>query len=170
MTKGLLIARAYTLLHGETPKVCLSCVMDLDYAETTFGGRGHSLFARDALEAKVVVGKGLYSSLMHRARWISDYYPVAYAKATSSPASADKDCPSAAAVLINWALYLLLGWYILLKSSLLNRRLKRSKRAGDVFSARCWRDHLIYESRRYRDLKREYQLSEPSSRNPPITS
>jgi len=170
LTRGLLMARVYALLHRDAPSVCLSCVMDWDYARATFEHRRHPLFARDAVEAKVFVGKALYSSLLRTAGWISDYYPVAYAHAVSSPSPANPRPASALSRLLNGVLYILIGRYMLAKSSLLNRRLKNGRRNGAVFAVRSGPDHLIYESRRYIDLKKEYEMAESSSRGHAITS
>jgi hypothetical protein len=164
LARSLLIARAYGVLNRGAPGFCLSCVMDDAYARSAFKSRRHPLFARDAIEARVLIGQGVYKSLMRSARWISNYYPVAYQAsiANDSEASAASR-PSAFARILNLVLYAVLGRYMLAKSTLLNRRLKALGRSGDVFSVRSGADHLIYESRRYGELRKEYESSEPAS-------
>jgi hypothetical protein len=142
--------------------------MDEDYARSTFGARGHHLFARDALEAKVLRGRELYDSLMSSATWISDYYPVAYRESVRS--RADKPpgakAPTAFSLALNRVFLSIVGRYIKAKSSRLNRRFRAAHRGGDLFRVRCGEDHLIYESRRYLDLKKEYQMAE----RPPVSA
>jgi len=163
LAKGLLIARAYGLVNRRAPNFCLSCVMDEAYAHSVFRLQGHPLFARDALEAKVLVGRGSYKSLLKTAGWMSDYFPFAYREAImDSPEASKIQRRPALARILNRLLFLTLSRYIRVKSSLLNRNLRAGGRSGDLFRVRCGEDHLIYESRRYVDLRREYEIAEPA--------
>ena len=161
LTKALVMARAYRLVNRGAPRICISCVMDEGYARSEFAGRRHPLFARDAIEAKVLKGRDHYESLLKAASWISDYYPVAYGETfTGGHATGPGRNPSSFARVLNRVLYLVIGRYIQAKSSLLNRRFRKGGRGGDVFGVRCGDDHLIYESRRYLDLKKEYEAAD----------
>ena len=163
LAKGLIIARAYGLVNRRAPNFCLSCVMDEAYARSVFRAQRHPLFARDALEAKVMMGRDHYKSLLRTAGWISDYFPVAYREAISdSPEASKIQGRQALARILNRLLFLTLGRYIRTKSFLLNRNLKARGRSGDLFRVRCGEDHLIYESRRYIDLRSEYEVAEPA--------
>jgi hypothetical protein len=168
LAAGLIMARAYSLANREAPAFCLSCVMDEDYARTTFHSQRHPLFARDAVEAKVLMGQGLYRALMREASWIAGYYPVAYNSATTTPGGATRRSSSGFVRALNKLLYATLGRYIRAKSYLLNRRLRANGRSGDVFKVRLGEDHLIYESRRYLDLRMEYGMAETTQ--PPLTA
>jgi len=161
LTKSLVLARAYGLVNRGTSRICISCVMDEGYAREAFGSRRHPLFARDAIEAKVLVGRARYESLLRTASWISDYYPIAYKEIfTGCRATRPQRDPSSFAKALNRLLYLGMGTYLLAKSSLLNLRFKKQGRIGDAFSVRCGEDHLIYESRRYLDMKKEYEAAD----------
>jgi len=163
LAKGLIIARVYRLVNRRAPHFCLSCVMDETYARSVFSSQQHPLFARDALEAKVLIGRDIYKSLLGTAAWMSAYFPVAYREAVSdTPREHKTQRRQALAGILNRLLFVTLGRYIRAKSSLLNRNLKASGRSGDLFRVRLGVDHLIYESRRYVDLRREYEIAEPA--------
>lgn len=159
LTWGLIMARAYRLTNRGAPDFCLSYVMDEDYARSTFKAQRHPLFARDALEAKVLLGQDLYESLMGEADWISQYYPVAYAETVglSSPSSKKKS-RAATDVVLNKLLCFVVGRYLRLKSYILNRKLAARGRESDLFDVRFGEDRLIYESRRYKTMRREYAV------------
>jgi hypothetical protein len=163
VTMGLLMARAFSLFHRQAPTVCLSCIMDEDFAHSAFATEGNSLFARDAIETKVVTGLALYSSLLSRASWISKFYPFAYDAAMGADHIEPRVTrPSAIDRVLNKLLFLSVGRYMHLKSALLNRKLRAAGRLGDVFSIRCGEDHLIYESKRYASLREEYEVVLPA--------
>jgi hypothetical protein len=164
LARSLVMARAHSIVARGSPDFCLSCVMDEAFARGTFERQRSPLFARDALEAKVLRGRDLYESLMRTASWISDYYPVAYREAITPASKAPaKENPSAFERALNSLLFKTLGRYIQLKSALFNRRLMTAGRSGDMFRVRCGEDHLIYESRRYVELRKEYELAEQKS-------
>jgi len=161
LTKSLVLARAYGLLNRHDSRVCISCVMDEECARSAFEESRDPLFARDALEAKVLKGRGRYESLLRSASWISDYYPAAYREVLMGrPATSPKPNPTSFARVLNRLLYLVMGKYIQVKASLLNRKFRIGGRSGDVFGVRYGEDHLIYESRRYLDLKKEYEAAD----------
>jgi hypothetical protein len=171
LAKGLIMARAYGLVHRGGARICLSCVMDEEYARSTFEGRRHPLFARDAIEAKVLKGRDRYESLMGMASWISDYYPVAYREIVrSGRPPTPRRTRSSFAGAVNRLLFLTVGRYIRAKSSLINREFSRRGRSGDVFGVRSGEDHLIYESRRYLDLASEYEAADRRGRRSPVIS
>jgi len=152
LVRALLMARAYGILHRGRPVICLSCVMDEDYACSAFESRRDSLFARDAIQAKVLKGQGIYQSLMERAPWISKLYPVAYRKAARRGARANLGRPTRPDRILNRLIFETAGRYIRVKSSFLNRRLG----SGSRFEVHCTESHLMYESRRYLALRDEY--------------
>jgi hypothetical protein len=158
LTLGLIAARVFGLRWRKAPQVCLSCVMDEDFALRLFASQQGPLFARDALETKVMKGRQTYQSLLDRARWISDVYPSAYAatKRPSPDPPRRSPRPSAFDYIVNRFLYFTVGTYIKAKSALLNRRLTAMGQVDGVFEIRSAEDHLIYESKRYADLRREY--------------
>ena len=158
LTAALVMARVFNSFSPGSPQICLSCMMDEDFARSTFAEAHDPLFARDALQTKVLKGRGTYASLMKTAGWISSYYPLAYerAGATHAPRGAGRR-PSALSAALNQLLFRLVGRYLGLKASVLNRRLKEAGRSSDVFEVRSSPDHLIYESKRYTALREKYR-------------
>lgn len=157
LTLGLIISRIYRLSNRDSPNVCLSCIMDRDYAYSAFSYERGALFARDAIETKVMKGRGEYLSLLNAAGWISKYYPLAYEASNVVPSST-KEILRASVFdrFLNSLLFLTVGKYLGIKSAVLNRKLAAGGRAADLFDVLVGEDHLIYESRRYSALRREY--------------
>ncbi len=159
--KALLLSRVYSSLHREAPPICLSCVMDQRFARETFAKDQGPLFARDALQAVVMAGRSTYASLMKTATWVGEVFPAAYdaARGADGEQTENSKAPSSFDVIVNRLLFLVVGSYIKTKSALLNRRLAADGRNKSAFSTRSGEDHLIYESRRYSDLREEYSGS-----------
>jgi hypothetical protein len=156
LARALIFARIFSLTRPAAPEICLSCVMDEAYAESAFSKKQDPLFARDALATIVLRGGDTYRSLMNRATWISNIYPAAYSQREASPIKAPRRRrPNAVETVLNRFLYLIVGSYIKMKGSLLNRKLARHERRS-VFTIRAGYDHLIYESVRYVGLRHRY--------------
>jgi hypothetical protein len=157
LARSLLLARAYRTFHRKAPEICFSYVMDERFAQSTFESRRDPLFARDAIQTKVLKGREVYDSLLARAAWISDYFPVAYGGAAHEISKNQRgELPSPLQSALNRFLFHTLGRYLRLKSSLLNRLMSSEGRHSDLFDVRSALDHLVYESRRYVALRRDY--------------
>lgn len=157
LTLGLITARIFRVASPGSSQVCLSCTMDENFAHFLFASAEDPLFARDALESKVLTGSTVYRALMANADWMSGYYPSAYKSVGAHASTRTPGRPSSFDRVLNRALFLTVGSLIRLKSSLLNRRLRATGRWGDVFMVRCGEDHLVYESNRYSTLRRQYR-------------
>jgi hypothetical protein len=157
LAKSLLLARTYRTFHRGAPEICFSYIMDEQFAHSTFESRRDPLFARDAVQTKVLKGREVYDSLLARAAWISDFFPVAYGDAAHATAKNQRgEPPSPLQRVLNRFLFHTLGSYLRLKSSLLNRLMSSEGRNSDLFDVRSAEDHLVYESRRYAALRRDY--------------
>lgn len=163
LTKALILARAFSLTNGEAPPICLSCVMDEEYARMAFSADQGALFARDALQTVIVRGEPSYRSLLRGASWISRTYPVAFARRSTSVQTGSRTSrgSSAWARALNSFFFLLTGTYVRAKSFALNRRLVARGQFDSAFAVRMGEDHLLYESRRYRKLRTEYYAASP---------
>jgi hypothetical protein len=157
LTKGLLMARAYGVAHRNAPDICFSYVMDEAYARSTFESRRDPLFARDAIETKVLKGRVVYRSLMGTASWISEFFPRSYdASAFMRAEAAHGPAESTLGRVLNRFLFFAVGHYLQLKSKLLTGLLAATERHEDLFKVHAAEDHLTYESRRYSKLKETY--------------
>jgi hypothetical protein len=157
MTRALVMARIYRLLSPGSPQICISCVMGLRYATARFSKVQSPLFARDALQTRVMKGHETYRSLMSAAAWISGYYPRAYEaedlqRAHMGPLAG----PSAFEGAADRLLFSVVGRYLRFKAKALNARLRKRGAVDDVFEIRIGADHLVYESRRYAALQSDY--------------
>ena len=152
------MARVFSFISSQSPPICFSCVMDERFARSTFSDVQGPLFARDALETKVIKGYDVYQSLMRMAGWISIYYPAAYEPSEYSGIPIlITNRPSGLERVLNIFMFATVGSYLKLKSTLLNRKLYAARRTWDVFDIKCEEDHLIYESRRYVSMKQRYE-------------
>jgi hypothetical protein len=161
LTQGLIMARVFALLRRRVPQICFSCVMDEAYAQSLFGTPQDALFARDALETKVIRGKATYDSLLQQAAWISRLYPTrrsAFGK-PNERILGSKSKPYPFKRILNRFLFLTVGGYIKAKSHLYNKKFISLGQRGRVFTIRSAEDHLIYESNRYLELRRGYELA-----------
>lgn len=155
MLKALLLSRLYRLISG-SPPFCFSYVMEEERAYSEFSRQRDALFARDALSARVLVGEGFYRRLVGTAPWMKDYFPALYARRTSGEAPEEKHASRGMAAL-NRLLYLTVGSYVRMKAAVLNRRYRLKGQSSAVFQASVGADHCVYESNRYRRLRRMYE-------------
>ncbi|MDA4114998.1 MAG: hypothetical protein OK442_00410 [Thaumarchaeota archaeon] len=162
MLRALIIARIHRLANREVPELCFSCVMDEKWASQEFGKRQPPIFARDALTAKVIGGSPAYHALLKEAPWMADYFPAFYNMRLGETASPGRQplrprtAEKEGSALLNTFLYHTLGVFLRMKSWTLNRRLTKAGRHSAIFVTRRGPGHYIYESNRYRKLRKMY--------------
>jgi hypothetical protein len=161
-TRALLKARLFRLKEKNVPWICLSYVADEDFIEREISENRNPIIARDALSAKIVRGDSYFNDLLRRNDWMAEYFPKIYEQrirrsATDNLSSGSKKRFGVLGEkLVNTSLYYAVGTYIRIKSGLLNRKLKRTRRDSSVFRLRIGKDHCIYESESYQEMKRMY--------------
>jgi hypothetical protein len=157
---ALILARIYGIAHPASAKLCLSCIMDEDYAEAAFTKEQDPLFARDALATIVLKGGDVYLSLLEKGRWMSSIYPSAYAAKAERLRQGrnPRPNPSLLHVIIDRFAFVLVGTFLRTKSAALNRSLRRRGGEGTTFTVRAGVGHLIYESNRYAALRQTYSV------------
>jgi hypothetical protein len=167
LTKALLLARIFRLVRPGSPRFCLSCVLDENYARRLFASPNDALFARDALTAQVLRGSLFYDGLLLRGQWLSDYFPKLYGLRKAQHVGTFEDTnvtrPIVARKALNHFLFLTVGYYVRLKSILLNRKLRRAGRLDSLFRVISSPDHCIFESKSYLALRRIYGEFKPYS-------
>jgi len=171
LTKALLLARIFRLVRPGSPRFCFSCVLDEDYARRLFASPNDALFARDALTAQVLRGSLFYDGLLLRGQWLSDYFPKLHGLRKAQHVGTFEDTnvtrPIAARKALNHFLFLTVGYYVRLKSILLNRKLRRAGRLDSLFRVISTPDHCIFESQSYLALRRIYREFKPYSAEHP---
>ena len=167
LTKALLLARVFKLVRSGTPRLCFSCVLDEDYARRLFASPNDALFARDALTALVLQGSLFYDDLLQRGQWLSDYFPKLHRLKNAQHVGTAEDTKVARHSLarkpLNHFLFFTVGYYVRLKSILLNRNLKKRRRLDSLFRVISAPDHCIFESQSYQELRRLYGKFKPYS-------
>ena len=162
MLRALILARIHRLANREVPELCFSCVMDERWAAREFRKRQPPIFARDALTAKVIGGGPAYHALLKQAPWMGDYFPTFYNMRLVETGSRGRQplLPRAAekggSALLNSFLFHTLGVFLRMKSWTLNRRLTKAGWHSAIFVTRLGPGHYIYESNRYRKLRKMY--------------
>ena len=166
LVKSLIKARIFRLAHEGSPWLCLSYVMDEEYAGSEFSSNKDGLFARDAISTIVVHGDKYYGSLLKKSAWMEQFFPKMY---RSRIMSADDGVGSTKSGtfdrVLNYVLYLTAGTYIRIKSHLLNKKFERMGERSRLFKLRIGPDHCIYESRSYIQLRAMYSKLESTGRN-----
>jgi hypothetical protein len=169
LSKALLLARAFRASSKDSPWICLSYVMDEDYALREFTSPKDGLFARDALSTIVLRGEHLYNRILLKSSWMKFFFPKMYSHRTrdteDDSRTVGKGTTSPAERIFNLFLYRIVGNYIGLKSYLLNRKFAKENSQSRSFVLKIGKDHCIYESLSYLRLRRIYSGFErkPSS-------
>jgi hypothetical protein len=165
LTKALLLARIFKLVRPGSPRFCFSCVLDEDYARRLFASPNDALFARDALTAQVLRGSLFYDGLLQRGQWLSDYFPKLHGLRKAQHIGRFEDTnatrPTVARKALNHFLFLTVGYYVKLKSILLNQKLRRTGKLDSLFRVISSPDHCIFESQSYQELRRIYSQFKP---------
>jgi hypothetical protein len=167
LTKALLLARIFKLIRPGSPRFCFSCVLDEDYARRLFASPNGALFARDALTAQVLRGSLFYDGLLRRGQWISDYFPKLHGLRKAQHVKTFEDTNvtrhTVARKALNHFLFLTVGYYVKLKSILLNEKLRRTGQLDSLFRVISSSEHCIFESQSYQELRRIYSELKPYS-------
>ncbi len=171
MLESLVKARIFGVLRRGTPQLCFSFIMDEGWVEREFRKPQDAIFARDVLTSKVVRGSDVYNASLKIAPWMDTFFPRLYRKrldstrsseASSDPPAGNAMGPSAGGMghrwefVVNSFLSATLGSYILLKAWLLNRKLAKEERIESVFTTDIGTDHCVYESNKYKKIRRMY--------------
>jgi len=155
--KHLLVSRFYETFRKDIPRLCFSYALDEENARREFSESKDRLFARDALNLKVIAGRGFFSSLMSGARWMGELFPRAYAaRAKPQSDTPERAESSAGARVLNMLLFRTVGVYIRLKSALDNAKNRKMGRTKFVNDLRIGAGYVLFESRKYQSLRGIY--------------
>jgi hypothetical protein len=163
MLKALVLARIHRLANRDVPELCFSCIMDEEWATQAFRARQPPIFARDALTAKVIGGSAALHALLEEASWMETYFPVFYGerlRETGLQAHGRPNDPPdgrGGSTVVNSFLYHTLGSFLRMKAWAFNRKLTKAAWHSSIFETRVGKGYYIYESKRYRRLRRMYR-------------
>ncbi len=162
MLKALVMARLHRLTNRDVPELCFSCIMDERWATEAFRSRQKPIFARDALTAKLIGGREAYHSLLAEAQWMGSYFPAFYSmrlretETKGERAMTDAADGRGGSRVLNSFLFYTLGSFLRMKSWALNRKFTKAAWHSSIFAVRIGMGFYIYESNRYRKLRRMY--------------
>ncbi len=155
--KHLLVSRFYATFRKDIPRLCFSYILDEESARREFSEPKDRLFARDALNLKVVEGHGFFVSLLEGAGWMKELFPKAYAKSVSAAANpAPETGPSTGARILNLFLFRTIGFYIGAKSVLDNMRNRKRGTSQFVNELSVGQGYILFESCKYQSLRGMY--------------
>ena len=158
LARFLLLARTFRLVHRDSPCICLSYVADEAFALREFSRPQDGLFARDAIYTRVLTGEAYYARLLKSSPWMGAYFPKLYDQRVKHAEGGliASSGGSAFRKITNLFVYITAGRYIRMKSRLLNRRYASERKWPSLFKIRTGKDHCIYESAKYLNLKQMY--------------
>ncbi len=157
---ALFAARVLRQRNGGSPIFCFNRVVDLETCRETFRTLRDPMFAREALNVKVLMGEHHYRDLLTEARWMGEYFPRLYwlrctSRSGSQPPSAPLRGPQWN--LLNLAALLSLGPYLWLIGLVRNRRLRKKGNHASEFRTVIHPGFFALEARKYDALREEYR-------------
>ena len=156
---ALVRARLERLRSPGAPVYCFNRLLERAACEHAFRERRDALFAREALNLRVLRGGTLYRALLAGAPWMAEPFPGLYAaRAAGGDASAAR-APrgGTAGGILNGAALLFLGPYLWIAGVYRNAWLRRQGRVKECFRTVVRPDVCATESVLYDELREEYR-------------
>jgi hypothetical protein len=157
---ALVLARLERLRSRDAPVLCFNRVTERDACLRSFDDGHDPLFAREALNLRILRGQGFYRKLLENARWMEEPFPTLYDSRLHAPAPqedqvATRRAPQWSAA--NALAFLGLAPYLWVVGLVRNARLDRDGHRKAHFRTVIERDFCAYESRKYDDLREAYR-------------
>lgn len=159
MLLALLRARTERMRSPGAPVYCFNRILERPACERTFRERRDALFAREALNLRVLRGEPVYRHLVASAAWMAEPFPSLYAARVAAGAAAvpGADPDGATGRLLNAGAMLVLGPYLWMAGLVRNVRLRREGRDKECFRTVVRPDLCATESVLYDELREEYR-------------
>lgn len=157
---ALLMARMDRHRQGTPPIFCFNRIDDVDHCLEIFRTLQDALFAREALNLKVLVGEDYYHELLGQAPWMGDIFPRLYGARLDDghPPRTFTATPGGPHwTLLDLLAFLGLGPFLWLQGLLRNRRLGSKGRPDLQFRTVVRRGYCAYESGKFDDLREAYR-------------
>jgi len=147
----------------EDPPACFNYVVDERRASRDFAeGRG-LLFAREALSAQMIFGDSFYRGLLAQSPSLRGELPRLYAARTKDPGDV---APRGAPVwvrLMSALLFVPLAGYLQMVGFHRNAVARKEHRSQDEFRTLATPDRVVFQSRRFEQLRALYEGQPPAS-------
>ncbi len=157
---AFLCARGVRFRSAEAPVYCFNRTLERPACERAFLERRDPLFAREALNLRVLHGNGAYRDLLASAPWMAESFPRLYTArlaATAEGAWPVRRSAGPEGRLLNAAALLVLGPYLWMAGLARNVRLRRAGREKECFRTVVRSDFCATESVLYDELREEYR-------------
>ncbi len=146
----LRVRKALSFVLGQIPEYCLSIVFTEKGVKSFLKKSKSALTARELISLYPLKGEEYLMYIRSLCPWISEYYPKIHTNTKSFKESATS------ATLFETLSYAFLSVYVKFKAKIKNYLIEKRGHQIDVFDTICSKDMLIYESRRYKLLKKLY--------------
>jgi len=154
---AMVTARFRRMRNPAFPRFCFNRILDEGECREAFRSRQDPLFAREALNLRVLEGRPYYRDLLISATWMDGVFPRLYRQATIS-AARDTERPARpnrrSWSLANAIAFAALAPYLAIVGMWRNDRLLRAGNLDARFRTIVQRGFFAYESRKY-DLLRD---------------
>lgn len=157
---ALVLARLQRLQSTDGPVFCFNRVTERDACVRSFDADHEPLFAREALNLRILRGHKFYRELLASAPWMEEQFPSLYRsrlQADLPPESAEPSSRIPGWSVANGLAFLALAPYLWMAGLVRNVQLARNGRRRAHFRTVIERDFCAYESRKYDELRAEYR-------------
>lgn len=160
LLSAMVLARLARLRRRDLPVLCFNRTEEAEGTRDRFQASGEPLFAREALNLKVLVGTGFYHDLLESSPWMERWFPSLYRMrltGTTPEPSRRTSGASTLTALGNVVAMVVLGPFLWLVGGVRNARLRKEGRDKALFRTVVERRFCAYESKKYEDLGDEYR-------------
>lgn len=153
-------ARIERLRSQDAPVYCFNRLVDRSACARTFRERRDPLFAREALNLRLLRGGALYARFLDSAPWMAEPFPSLYASRRAAVHGRGDEAAHAdwaGGRVLNAAALLLLGPYLWLAGLVRNARLRQAGRHRECFRTIVRPEFYATESVLFDELRDQYE-------------
>jgi len=156
---AMFLAKVDRLRNRGSAVLCFNRAMEERECMLAFRSSTEPLFAREALNLKVLNGEDFYRQLLQVAPWMQDFFPVLYHSKVSGSngKTAERTSKKPHFAVMNWAAMWGLAPYLWLAGLVRNARLRKLANRSGQFRTVVRRTSCAYESAKYEELTAEYK-------------
>lgn len=160
LSLALLLARILRGRDPRRPMYCFNRTFEVEGCEETFRVRQEPLFAREALNLRVVFGEAYYRVLLDRGAWMAAVFPFLFRSRTGSivaPEATRRERARLFWTAANLVAFLVTAPYLYFAGLVRNRRFAKAGNRPAQFRTVVRSGACAYESRKYDDLREMYR-------------
>ena len=157
---ALIAAKIRRMRNPASPVYCFNRIHEESHCASAFRSLQEPLFAREALNLRVLEGHAYYRALVGSAPWMENLFPALYRQALSSSTVGDTgrdDGGRRVWSIANWIAFAALTPYLTLVGLWRNVRLQKAGEYDSLFRTVIRRGFFAYESTKYDLLRDTYR-------------